>query len=547
MDRRRIQGFDELDGDVTRIRKRARASTSRRAVDVADEQPIRTTQPTKMPVCISEEKAIWNIYDQRFRGLQQTACKLIAKAWVKLVEPKKQSTHPYTGSDEKAPEWWPKPWGLSRDERVRHKEPDHLYKKERVHLLKHILRMIVVPSAEQHPSIQKLHLNVAKLEEATYEVLSGFFTDKDAPNNARKRPYLAEIFLLAKNEERFRNGEIDGSTNVYVLSDDKLPDNYHLDNDENSSTKDEEEQPPMPGPPTIAAHHRSGTQLLIAPARPALPLIPTNLSPTAPGTEHSPGGNNGSGGGGGGGSGGGGGGGGGGSGGTQPFIGELPHRNHSTYPGPPLLHPEIGSGQHASYVDGGGGGLPVGGGPGGPITGGHGGMSLQEMCPSPHEVNRRTSIFSPTSEYSSTPTPGSVYQTWQQSNTTAPNASPIYSFTPLQTQTQAQVQAQTQAQAQAQAQVQAQAQAHAQHSSFVPQPSVALPPQSQTYMEQFEAMPRNAYGPTHHSMFRPTNVPPHGAVNPQASYTMHMAPHDARGLPPGQGIKVDPHSRGHIH
>ncbi|KAJ4146836.1 hypothetical protein LMH87_001395 [Akanthomyces muscarius] len=72
------------------------------------------------------------------RGIK-TACKLIAKAWVKAVEPKKQSTHPYTGSDGKAPDWWPKPWGPTKDDKVRHKEPDHLYKRERVHLLAYIL------------------------------------------------------------------------------------------------------------------------------------------------------------------------------------------------------------------------------------------------------------------------------------------------------------------------------------------------------------------------------------------------------------------------
>lgn len=128
-ERRRLQGFSAYEEEISRIRKRPRAGTSRRPAEMLDEMPTRITQPTKMPVQVQDQQAIWNIYDQRFRSLQQTACKLIAKAWVKLVEPKKQSTHPYTGSDEKAPDWWPKPWGMSRDERVRHKEPDHLYKK----------------------------------------------------------------------------------------------------------------------------------------------------------------------------------------------------------------------------------------------------------------------------------------------------------------------------------------------------------------------------------------------------------------------------------
>lgn len=68
--------------------------------------------------------------------------------------------------------------------------------------------MVVLPVAKQHPDIQKLHLNVVKLEEATNEALSSFFADKDAPNNARKRPYLREIFLLARNEEKYLLDEI---------------------------------------------------------------------------------------------------------------------------------------------------------------------------------------------------------------------------------------------------------------------------------------------------------------------------------------------------
>lgn len=70
--------------------------------------------------------------------------------------------------------------------------------------------MVVEPNAKQHPDIQKLNLNVRKLEEVTTEALSGFFSvaDKDNNNNARKKPFLKEIFKVAKAEERYRNGEI---------------------------------------------------------------------------------------------------------------------------------------------------------------------------------------------------------------------------------------------------------------------------------------------------------------------------------------------------
>lgn len=77
---------------------------------------------------------------------------------------------------------------------------------ERVHLLAHILRLVVEPNAKQHGDIQKLALNVKKLEETTNEALSAFFMDNET--NAKKRPYLNEIFKMARQEERFKNGEI---------------------------------------------------------------------------------------------------------------------------------------------------------------------------------------------------------------------------------------------------------------------------------------------------------------------------------------------------
>ncbi|KAF3009283.1 hypothetical protein E8E15_001438 [Penicillium rubens] len=77
------------------------------------------------------------------RRLQQTNCRALAKAYVKLVEPRKQVYFPYNGRivvagvtqqlDPEAakPPWWPAG--------VRHREPDHLLKEERIRLLIHIL------------------------------------------------------------------------------------------------------------------------------------------------------------------------------------------------------------------------------------------------------------------------------------------------------------------------------------------------------------------------------------------------------------------------
>lgn len=285
------------------------------------------------------------------------------------------------------------------------------------------------------------------------------------------------------------------------MTDDKIPDNYQSDNEENSPIKDDEDQDTISGPSTISPH-RPGVQTLIAPARVAASTIPTNVSPGAQGSEHSPStglssaGQN-----------------------TTPFMGELPHRSHPPpYPPPQILHPDIGSEQHPGYVDS--SGIPVGS-SSSPMGTGHSGMSLQEMLPNPHEASRRSSIFSPTTEYSGPTASSSVYQTWPQSSTAA-NTSPLYAFPPQQ------------------------GQAQPQHNSFVSQAPVQLPSHNQGYIGQpFEPLSRNTYDSTHDSLFRPGNVPP-GTVNPQAGYAMHLTHPDTRSLP-GHGLKVEPNNRGHLH
>lgn len=129
-DHRRNQGVDDYDEDgVFKTRKKPRTHAYRRDPDPVDDEPVVQVTPTRRGIKIGNQQDVWDFCDQRFKNMQQTACKLIAKAWVKLVEPKKQSTHPYTGAEKKAPDWWPKPWGTTKEEKVRHKEPDHLYKK----------------------------------------------------------------------------------------------------------------------------------------------------------------------------------------------------------------------------------------------------------------------------------------------------------------------------------------------------------------------------------------------------------------------------------
>ena len=79
-------------------------------------------------------------YKHAFDRIQSLACKVIVKAWIAKIQPKKSRFYPYNGGAEAkaqglekndsrrhelaVPPWWPK--GGSVD--VPHKEPDHLDK-----------------------------------------------------------------------------------------------------------------------------------------------------------------------------------------------------------------------------------------------------------------------------------------------------------------------------------------------------------------------------------------------------------------------------------
>ena len=86
----------------------------------------------KTTISVKERGLLRLYYEKIFQNLQQTNCRIIAKAYIKLVEPRKQVNYPYNGRkivdgrtqqlDPEAtkPPWWPR--GVS------HREPDHLPK-----------------------------------------------------------------------------------------------------------------------------------------------------------------------------------------------------------------------------------------------------------------------------------------------------------------------------------------------------------------------------------------------------------------------------------
>lgn len=88
--------------------------------------------PGLYTVSVNHQDQLALYYTQAFDSLQQTNCRILAKAYVKLVEPRKQLNYPYNGRkivegsprqfDPQAtrPPWWPS--------EVTHREPDHLLK-----------------------------------------------------------------------------------------------------------------------------------------------------------------------------------------------------------------------------------------------------------------------------------------------------------------------------------------------------------------------------------------------------------------------------------
>jgi hypothetical protein len=94
--------------------------------------PMSITSYPKTMLPVGNKSVLRSYYEKAFECLQQTNCRILAKAYIKLVEPRKQVTYPYNGHkvvagipqqfdpEETRPLWWPTG--------VTHREPDHLRK-----------------------------------------------------------------------------------------------------------------------------------------------------------------------------------------------------------------------------------------------------------------------------------------------------------------------------------------------------------------------------------------------------------------------------------
>lgn len=125
-----------------------RSSRFNRRRDNVQEEPLAVNYVDAMddemelvPLRIGDTGTVRAYYESAFKRLQQLNCRMLAKGFIKLIEPRKQVRHPYNGGkgagpgdrgdpEKTKPDWWP------RD--VIHKEPDHL-RKEREFYCKNTL------------------------------------------------------------------------------------------------------------------------------------------------------------------------------------------------------------------------------------------------------------------------------------------------------------------------------------------------------------------------------------------------------------------------
>ncbi|KAG9732823.1 hypothetical protein KCU59_g11683, partial [Aureobasidium melanogenum] len=173
---------------------------------------------------IANEDEVVHFLKMRFTQIQQLATKVIAKAWIKAICPKKQANFPYVDSnprpDQSQKRRRPRHDGAPRIplfwpdvELCRHKEPDHTRKTERTYLLVHLLRLHWTEqdwlasngSGSEVPQKIKDRNWIGFLKDAfpvnKLEEVQGSNPDKAA----MRRRYLNQIYKVAEDEQMMRH------------------------------------------------------------------------------------------------------------------------------------------------------------------------------------------------------------------------------------------------------------------------------------------------------------------------------------------------------
>ncbi|KAJ6014870.1 hypothetical protein N7540_009461 [Penicillium herquei] len=242
-------------------------------------EEISMTSAQKSLISITDKRFTRRYYDKVFQNLQQTNCRVLAKAYIKLVEPRKQVNYPYNGRkivagktqqldpDETKPPWWPA--GVS------HREPDHLPKAERIRLLVHLLCELRTSHG----------ITARRLKEADQPI-------RRQITPSERLQIMDEFYEVREEEEKYEDGKTDGKT-LISISRANLPDPVEKPSSQKSNSRRStptEEAGPSQERPVETMCIRSGPMRIPTPQNAfATGDMSANLSPNLPlASSHSP-------------------------------------------------------------------------------------------------------------------------------------------------------------------------------------------------------------------------------------------------------------------
>lgn len=207
-----------MDASPRRVRRRrvnAPGSNDRLADAGSDSDDCSPNGSNEMiPLRIGDTPKVLAYYEGALKHFQQLNCRMVAKAFIKFIEPRKQVRHPYnggkppagsapgtTGDPEKTkPLWWPPG--------VMHKEPDHL-RKECMSFFWYLLAICLLTSLPDRIELL-LHI-IRKLGDygITADKLKEVAGDtKRSLKHSSHVDIIYEILRVRKMEERFERGEV---------------------------------------------------------------------------------------------------------------------------------------------------------------------------------------------------------------------------------------------------------------------------------------------------------------------------------------------------
>ena len=148
---------------------RDRLSVQEGASDTDSDEQEEEDEAVNAPVILEEimiknEDEVWKTIAAKLWQMKQANCKKVAKAWIKLKEPRKMVKYPYNGGATKEeakrkygeknpgeltkPSWWCQTKGWQRGEGCRHREPDHVKRAgEAVQKCEYVYPTLTVQSA----------------------------------------------------------------------------------------------------------------------------------------------------------------------------------------------------------------------------------------------------------------------------------------------------------------------------------------------------------------------------------------------------------------